>query len=503
MKFRSSILILAALLLPSTAAIAQAAPELPAAPSAVLAQYAVGPAAGSGFKFTAASTFEGPGTLAIERPTDAPLALSIDDAVSLGLERNARLKYDRANLQIVRGDLYQVTDALVPSLRLVASTSTQEVNLAAMGFKPGSLRVPGFNGRIPTIVKVDVTQALLRINQTLFNVPAFELLKGARDESQVVTLNTQAGRGDLIQAVTTAYLKVLADQANVANAQAIERSAQTLFTQATERRTAGVGTSLDALRGQVEFQNRQQQRIAAEGALAKDIIQLDRILGLPAGQQLVLTDPAPFAQLADMDLERARSTAYQRRKDLLSLQAQIRVADRERLAVKYQRLPTLAFNGFYGVIGETEGLYHGVFNAQGTLKFPIFREAAQRGETEVLTAQLTALRQREADLRITIDSQIRSALLDVNASNQLVRVAQSNVELARQTLSDEQDRFHAGISTNLPVVNAQATLAGAQATLVQALFQYNTAKLALARSTGIIETQYRTYLGTNTAPATP
>jgi outer membrane protein TolC len=300
-----------------------------------------------------------------------------------------------------------------------------------------------------------------------------------------------------VVAVGTAYLKVLADQSALANARALEQSAQTLFSQAAEKRKAGIGTSLDQLRGQVEYQNREQQRISAENALGKDIIQLNRIMGLPAEQQLILTDTAPFAQLADMDLDRAKTTAFQRRKDYLSVLAQMRVADRERLAVKYQRLPTLSVGGFYGVIGETEGLYHGVFAATGSLKFPIFREAGQRGDSEAITAQLMALRQREASLRVDIEAQIRSSMFDVNSAHDLVKVAQSNVDLAQQELSDEQSRFSAGVDDNLPVVDAVASLAGAQAQLIQALYQYNTAKLQLARNTGIVESQYRTYLGTN------
>ncbi len=474
---------------------------LPPAPSAVLAQYGPGTTAGSGKVFTASGTYTGPGDVKIEHSTTGPLPLSIDDAVTYGLDRNLRLILDRANLKVVRGDRLQVTNALVPSLRFNAFTNTQEINLAAMGFKPQSLAAFGFPpGAIHTILKVNVTQAQLGINQTLFNAPAYELLRGAKDEEDVVNLNGLVGRGDLVNAVIVAYLKVLADQSSLANAQALERAAGTVFNQASERQKAGVGVHIDTLRGQVDQQTRQQQRIAAEATLAKDIIQLNRIMGLPAEQQLLLTDTAPFADLADMDLDRAKETAYQRRKDYLSLLAQIRVADRERLAVKYQRLPTLAFGGFYGVLGETTGLYHGVFAATGSLKFPIFREAAQRGDTEVITAQLLSLRQREADMRVTIEAQIRSSLLDVNSAHELVKVAQSNVALAQEELSDEQQRFSAGVDDNLPVVDAEASLAGAQAQLVKALYQYNTAKLMLARSTGIVESQYRTYLGTNVTP---
>ena len=86
-------------------------------------------------------------------------------------------------------------------------------------------------------------------------------------------------------------------------------------------------------------------------------------------------------------------------------------------------------------------------------------------------------------------------MLDVQAADQLVKVAQSNVQLAEQELSDERERFRAGVEDNLAVVDAQASVTSAQQQLVQALYQYNVAKLNLARNTGVIETRYRTYMG--------
>ncbi len=471
---------------------------LPAAPSSVLKKEtkALQYPAGSGAVFTAASSQRGPGGATVEAANDAPLRLSLDDAISLGLARNFRLQYDRANLRAVKGFQYQVVNALVPSLTAQASSSAQEVNLAAMGFRPQSLAGLGLPaGAFPTIVKVQVTQALLSANQTLFDLPAFELYKGAKREFAVVDLNALNSRGELVLAVGQAYLKVLADGTTVTNAQAEERAAQTLYSQASDKLTAGVGTNLDALRARVQFQQRQQATVSATTQLAKDTIQLNRIMGIPAGQQLMLTDIVPFSELATMDLDQAKATAFEHRKDLLSLQAQTEVAERELRAAKYQRLPTLAFNGYYGVIGQTTGLYHGVFRAVGSLNFPIFREAQQRGDEQVAGAQLTALRQREASLRIDIEQQLRASMLDVKASSELVKVAQSNVQLAQQELSDTRDRFNAGVDTNLAVVDAQASVTGANAQLVQAMYQHNVAKLTLARQTGIVESSYRDYLG--------
>ena len=114
---------------------------------------------------------------------------------------------------------------------------------------------------------------------------------------------------------------------------------------------------------------------------------------------------------------------------------------------------------------------------------------------EVTAAQEIALQHQIESLRVTIDAQIRAAMLDVDSSAELVKVARSNVDLATQALADTRDRFAAGVDDNLPVVQAQATLANAQSRLISTEFQLNQAKLKLARNTGVVETQYKQYLG--------
>jgi outer membrane protein TolC len=275
----------------------------------------------------------------------------------------------------------------------------------------------------------------------------------------------------------------------------LEKADAVAYQQAKDSHDAGVGTNLDVLRARVQLQTQQQAVINSENAFAKDKIQLNRIIGLPVDQEIALTDTAPYAEFAELPLPDAMRLAFQRRKDLLSLQAQLEVATQARKAVRSQRLPTVAFDGHYGVLGQIGGLYHGVFAATGKVSVPVFQEGQLRGESEVATAQAIALRQQIDSLRVSIEWQIRAAMLDVQSSNELVKVAQSNVELATQEVQDASDRFKAGVEDNLPVVQAQAVLAQAQSRLVQTLYQYNQSKLTLARNTGVVESQYKVYLG--------
>ncbi len=435
------------------------------------------------------------GGVMVEPAAPGALPLSLDDAISRGLKFNRRCSWQIRPSAWCACRSPTVLYYLLPNMKASGYTSTQEIDLAALGFKPSSLAAFGFARKIDMIVKVNTTDVQMSADQVLFNLPDFYLYAAAKKAGNVVMFNTLNTRGALVLAVGTQYLETLADQAQIANAQALVTADGEVLRQATLSHDAGVGINLDVLRARVQLQTEQQELVRDENTFAKDKIALNRLIGLPAEQELTLTDAVPYAELAEMTLDQAKALAYQRRKDLLELESQLEVTERSRKAVKYERMPSVAFNGYYGVLGETHGNYHGVFTAQGVLKIPIFEEARFRGETEAAAAQETGLRQQIESLRVTIEAQIRSSRLDVESSAELVKVARSNVELASQALSDTRDRYAAGVDDNLPVVQAQATLAAAQSQLVATEFQFNQAKLALARNTGVVETQYKQYLG--------
>ncbi len=432
-----------------------------------------------------------------ERANAQVLPLSLDEAIDRGLQKNLNVLLAKQNALGVRGGILTAGNALLPNMSAVVKTSTQQINLAAMGFKPSTLQgIPGFNSTgFSTIIKVDTTTAELTLNQALFNVPAYYLFRAAQKAQKGAELTTLNARGGVVLQIGTYYLRALADASQIDNAKSLLKADEEVLRQATASHDAGVGTNLDVLRARVQLQTQQQAVINAENTFAKDKIALNRAIGLPADQEIALTDAAPFAEYAALPLSDALALAFERRKDLLGLQSQIEVADAARKAVKAERYPSLAASGYYGVIGETRGLYHGSFVAQGTLSVPIFQEAQLRGEGQVASAQLNALRQQVASLKVTIEQQIRASMLDVQAADDLVKVARSNVDLSTQALQDAIDRFSAGVDDNLPVVQAQSTLAAAQSRLVQTLYQYNQAKLQLARNTGVVETQYKVYLG--------
>ena len=433
--------------------------------------------------------------------SDEPLKLSLDDAIRRGFENNLGLKEAESGEKLFQGEKNIALQQFLPTINLNGGTGVFQHNLAAQGFGPGTLAkfgslFPGWSSAgISLITKDDLTQGQLTLKQTLFSGVVIAGWKAAGAAARSAYFAKMSARGEVVQQVATVYLRCIADASEVDNATALVKADQLQFEHAQAAHEAGTAANLDELRPKVQLQSQQQLLIAAQNALEKDLILLKREIGIDPGQKIVLTDPAPYSDLADQTPAEVSAVAYKNRQDYQNLQNQIIELRAAHAAYRAQRLPSLSFSGYYGVDKVNGVPSHGVFSAVGTLNIPIFREANIRGESDAAAAQLAAANAQFDDLRAKIDQQVRSALLDADAAKKLVEVSKSNVDLATQALSDETDRVNAGVDDTLPLVTAQATLASAQSNYVQSLYRYNLAKLALARAAGVIELQYRAYLG--------
>ncbi|HEY0794812.1 MAG TPA: TolC family protein [Acidisarcina sp.] len=436
------------------------------------------------------------GSLTAAKSTDDVMKLSLDDAIRLGLDNNLALILARDEQKISAADRLEALNPLLPDISLEGQTGVHQYNLAAQGFSPKVAarfgHLPG--GTFSTITRADVTIGRANFSQTLFSWALIDQYRAARVNETVASYNTQSSRGLVVLNVGNTYLEALAAAAQVEYAEALLKTDQTLLDQAVAEHQAGTVANLEELRARVQFQSQQQSVIAAQVDFEKAKIALEREIGIPAGQKIQLTDTSPYAELEAMSIADARDKAYASRQDYQSMQAQVRSEQLQRNAAKHERLPTLSFGGNYGVTGVSGQVFHGTFVAQGELQVPLFREAKFRGDREVAEAQLSGGLSQLADLRNKIDAQLRDSLLDVQTDSQLVQVARSNVDLATTELAQTTDRFRAGIEDNLPVVEAQSTLASAETAYVQSVYRFNQAKLALARNLGIIDTQYKAYL---------
>ncbi len=423
-------------------------------------------------------------------PTGGTVNLTLAGAIDLALQQNLGVLLGKDAVVSRQGEEVQALSRLLPNVSARLAETAAQINLAAQGFQKVAGRFPG--GGFPLIVGpfgyVDVRAYL---SQAVVDFNALHQRRAAAGSTEAERLSLQDVREVVALAAGAAYLDASAAAARVDAAQAQLETAQALYNQAADLRNAGLSAGIDLLRAQVELQTRQQQLIAARNAEAKQKIVLARIIGLPLGQQFRLAEEVPFAAVAAPGVEEAVKRALSARADFQSAQARVKAAQERLRAVTAEHLPSLAVAADYGVIGPTPGQTHGSFSASASLHIPIFSGNRVHGEALAAQAEIERSREQEEDLKGQIEQEVRTAELDLQAAEDQVRVAQSRRELAGQTLAQARDRFAAGVTDNIEIVQAQEAVALAEESYISSLRDYNLARMQLSRVTGSAEKDIR------------
>jgi len=422
------------------------------------------------------------------KPTGEIMPLSLSEALKRGLDYNLGALLSAESVQATQGARLSALSQLLPHVTAGVLEMPQQVNLAALGF-PG-----GFNG-IPSVVgPFNVFDVRAYVSQKVLDFSALRQYRAAKENLRAVQYSNNDTRDLVVFVCANLYLQALASDSRIEATRAQVNTAQVLYNLAFDQKTAGVVPGIEVLRAQVELQAQQQRLIVAEDQFAKDKLALARAIGLPLGQQYRLTDSMSYTPIAGLSLDESVERAYRERPDYQSAQARVRAAESERKAAQAGNLPTVDFSADYGDIGQKPWESHGTFTVTTSLRFPIFQGESVRGR--VMEA-LAALRQRQAeleDLRGRIYYDIQNAFLDLKAAADRVEVSQSAIKLANEQVQQSQDRFRAGVTNNVEVVQAQEALATASENYISSLQAHSAAKLALAKAMGITETAYEQFL---------
>ena len=431
------------------------------------------------------------GSVPEAKPTPGVLPLTFSDAIERALRQNLAELLSEYNTIEARGEKWQQLSDLLPNVSADVQEERQKESLQALGFS-GSL-FPGVT--LPRVIgPFSYFDARASATQRVFDWKSIQKYRSSVIGENVAKFNLKDARDLVVLATGNAYLLAIAGAARVETAQAQVETAKALYDKAIAQQQAGVAPAIDTLRAQVEYQTRQQQLIVATNDFAKQKISLARVIGLAPGQEFELADKAPYEPFPIPDLETTLQRAYSLRSDYKAARDRLAAAQLERNAATAGYFPTIDMAVNFGEIGAAPGDVLPTYAVVGTLNLPIFQGGRGHGDVLKAEASLRQAQAQMADVRGQIDQDIRNALLDLKSASDQVEVAQSSVNLAEQALTQSQDRFSAGVTDNLEVVQAQETVAGAHESLISSLYLHNLAKVSFARALGRAEEGVREYL---------
>lgn len=427
---------------------------------------------------------QGPFTGSTSSVTRRPFSgrLSLREAVDRALEFNLGAVGLTEAVRQARGQSKIARSALLPNLNASLSETVQQTNLQALGVR-FNLPVPGFTP--PTIVgPFNFFDLRASLSQTVLDLTARNNYRASKEIARANELSVEDARDLIVLGVGGTYLQVIAAQSRIEAARAQLSTAEALFKQTSEQRAAGVVAQIDLNRSQIQLLTQQQRLVSLENDYSKLKIMLARLAGLPPNAQYEISDAIPFSEAPPLTFEDALKQAFEQRSDLKAAQAQVEAAERSRSAARSERLPSFAVRADYGVIGVNPSQAHGTFAVVGTVRVPIWQGGRIKGQTEVAEAVLGQRQAELEDLKGRIESEVRNAYFDLQAAASQVEVARKNIQVTTQNLDLTRQKFEAGVSDNVEVVQSQEALSTANTDYINSVFAHNLAKLSLARAIG-------------------
>ncbi|MGC2248719.1 MAG: TolC family protein [Terriglobales bacterium] len=433
------------------------------------------------------------GSVAEAKLTPGVIPLTFTDAIERALRNNLAGLLSEYNTIDARGEKWKQLSDLLPNVNGDVQETEQKMSLEALGF--GKFPKGGGFGNIPpTIGPFSYFDVRASGTQRLFDWNAIQKYRSSMMGENIARFSLQDARDLVVLATGNAYLQTIAGAARVETAQAQVDTAKALYNKAVAQQQAGVAPAIDTLRAQVEYQSRRQQLIAASNDFAKQKLSLARIIGLAPGQEFTLASKSAYEPFPIPDLQTSIQRAYSFRSDYKAAHDRLVAAELERSAAVAGYFPTLDVAGNYGEIGPAPGSVLPTYQIVGTLSIPIFQGGKVHSDVLKADARLREAQAQLADIKGQIDQDIRNAILDLKSSADQVEVAQSSVNLAEQALAQSRDRFTAGVTDNLEVIQAQEAVATAHENLISSLYLHNIAKVSYARALGRAEQGVLEYL---------
>jgi outer membrane protein TolC len=430
------------------------------------------------------------GSVPDAKVTPGVLPLTFSDAIERALRHNLAGLLSEYNTIQARGEKWQQLSELLPNVNADVQEVVQKESLQALGLRAG-----GPFGNVPSVIgPFSYFDVRASVTQKVFDWRSIQKYRSSVIGEGVAKFNLKDARDLVVLATGNAYLQSIAGTARVETAQAQVETAKALYDKSVAQHQAGVAPAIDTLRAQVEYQARKQQLIAATNDFAKQKISLARVIGFAPGQEFELSDKAPYQAFPVPDLESSLQRAYSYRSDYKSAHDRLVAAQLERSAATAGYFPSLDVAANFGEIGAVPGDVLPTYLVAGTLNIPVFQGGKVHADVLKAEANLRQAEAQLADVRALIDQDIRNAILDLKSSADQVEVAQSSVNLAEEALLQSRDRFSAGVTDNLEVVQSQEALASAHESLISSLYLHNLAKVSYARALGRAEEGVREYL---------
>jgi outer membrane protein TolC len=333
-----------------------------------------------------------------------------------------------------------------------------------------------------TVQAIDALNGTLTVETDILDVRAFPVARSATRNLEAQENASGEIRRALAFDVASSFFAVLsAEQLRDAASRRIE-VAQATVSDARTKLEAGLASSNDLTRAELELATAQLALTEAQNAVVSSRLSLGYLIAAPADRPLVEPPAEPSESAGADELEQL---AQQARADLKELTLRAESLRLLSLEPTLRAIPTLTLRGTYR--GTNEAGLSGRerdWNVAALLNWEIFDGGTRYAEAAARRAEYREALLNADALRRRIGLEIRTAQTDLATSRAALEQAGVRARVADQNAREVRVRYSEGLATALEQADAAVAAFEAAAELARQRFALGIARLSLSRALG-------------------
>lgn len=421
---------------------------------------------------------------ALEVRAQAPVALSIEEAVERALEHNRRLEAARADARAAEAAYHEVRARRLPSVQARAGYTRLSTAPAA------EIEIPGFDTTFTLFpVPLDQVHSEVGVEAPLFT--GFRLVnqtRAAAHQAEAMALLAEQEAADVAFAVRATYWRLQQAAALRAALEAGLRAVDEHVRRVAVLIGEGAALQVDLLAARTRRSEVLLEMLDADNALELARLELNRMIGLPLDAQVEASTPA--APSPDVDLDLYVAAAVEARPQLTALAAGVRAAAAELAAARGAWLPEVAAFGRFvyarpnPIFFLEQDEFRGHFEGGLVVRWSLFQGGARPAARRGAEARLEAAQARLAEAQEVVRVEVRRRYLELRRALEAADVAGQHLEEAQETFRVVERQFAEGAVLAGQVLEAERALRAARARQAQAAGEVAIAEAALLNVVG-------------------
>ena len=287
--------------------------------------------------------------------------------------------------------------------------------------------------------------------------------------------------------VTTSYYNVLEalSLSNVAQ-QAVDDFSDHLANVQMEYDAGNIPLS-DVLQTQVRLADARNNLIKAQNAVKMARYKLNKVIGLKLTDDTELDDQVAYESYT-ATLEDSLASAFKNRPEIQQAKQNIAIAKDKIKIARSDSLPTIsavASENISDTVPATSK-HNTDWTVGVNISFNVFDNQITKDKTEEALAGLTVATQQERQLEDAITLEVSNAYLNVREAAERIKNNQIAVNQSQHDYAMSQERYEAGIGTNLDVMDAEVAMTHAKTNYILAMYDYDISRAQLSKALGKI-----------------